>query len=94
MFSVKSPTFSKLKCPYLNNCSYGPDLCIFSHDPNVYIKGGLDGKIGLSSMTYFKELYQRIRTEDQACSSSELFSNEKAKQENSSTEIANKSAGN
>ena len=78
MFPSSSPTFSKLKCPSISEdtvCPFGPDLCIFSHDPGVYVKGGLDGRIGLSSMTYFKDLQKRIRAEDAACKESHLFDN-------------------
>ena len=78
MFPACSPTFSKLKCPSLTDntpCPLGPDLCVFSHDPSVYIKGGLDGRIGLSSLTYFKDLQKRMRTEETACRESKLFDN-------------------
>ena len=74
MFPIHSPTFSKLKCPGLpNNCPFGPENCCFSHDSGVYIKGVLDGRIGLSSLTYYKDLHQRIRTEEAACKESKLF---------------------
>lgn len=76
MFPSSSPTFSKLKCPSISEntpCPFGPDLCVFSHDPSVYVKGGLDGRIGLSSMTYFKDLQQRMRAEEAACKESQLF---------------------
>lgn len=86
MFNVHSPTFGKLKCPQIKGtndtaCPFGPQNCVFSHDPNVYIKGGLDGRIGLSSMTYFKDLHQRIRAEESACQASEIFSDEKSNAE-------------
>jgi RNA exonuclease 1 len=75
--SLKSPTFGKLKCPQIsetgrNDCPFGPQNCIFSHDPNVYTRGSVDGRIGLSSMTYFKDLHQRIRSEASALQSSDL----------------------
>ena len=78
MFNVHSPTFGKLKCPQIKGtndtaCPFGPQNCVFSHDPNVYIKGGLDGRIGLSSMTYFKDLQKRMRAEEAACRASQLF---------------------
>jgi hypothetical protein len=73
MFPSSSPTFSKLKCPRLDSCTFGPEICLFSHDKAVYLKGCIDGKIGLSSMTYYKDLQQRMRSEEAACKSSELF---------------------
>lgn len=39
----------------------------------VYTKGGLDGRIGLSSMTYYKDLQKRMRSEADACKNSKLF---------------------
>ena len=73
MFPSSSSTFSKLKCPRLDSCPFGPDICLFSHDQSVYSKGGLDGRIGLSSLTYYKDLQQRMRSEEAACKESKLF---------------------
>lgn len=73
MFPTSSPTFSKLKCPRLDTCPFGPDNCLFSHDPKVYTKGGIDGRIGLSSLSYYKDLQKRMRSEAAACQESKLF---------------------
>lgn len=79
MFPVSSPTFSKLKCPRLESCTFGPDACLFSHDAAIYVKGGTDGRIGLSSLTYYKDLQKRIRSEEAACKASRLFEADESK---------------
>lgn len=87
MFKSTSPTFSKLKCPRLETCPFTDKTCIFSHDPSVYIKGGTDGRIGLSSMTYFKDLQQRMRSEEAACKESNLFSTTEAEESSTTPNI-------
>ena len=81
MFPVSSPTFSKLKCPHEDSCQFGADCCIFLHDPSVNAKDGIDGRIGLSSLSYFKNLHQRMRAEQAACTESQLFNNSEPKSE-------------
>lgn len=65
-----APTDSKSKNSHSRNESHN---CIFSHDPEVYRKGDSDGRIGLSSLAYYKDLQKRIRSEQSACKATNLF---------------------
>ncbi len=76
MFRIdSSEVFGRIKCPFLHEkCPFGVRNCVFSHDPSTFTKYSTDSRLTTPSMTYWKQLHGRMRSESTAIKSSILAS--------------------